>query len=416
MPVQLVIQPVDLVELGAQALFIEASGHRGVLGVVADRKIFVAKRLCGFGHLLEAALAVGCLSVHMEVALYVLQRDQFRQAAFQRRFDLATILAKLGLYKGETYGSKYFFFGAAANPLFAAEHAIFVDLKALGLSELADGDIVSLGAGKIMQGSAIAFFGDHAEVDLDGGFQDEGGLCIAARNDLGGFLITAEMFDGLRPVLACHQDIEVANRVLAAPVAACHGHIADAGPFPQERTQGLGKVFSGGKLKAPLSLGIFSGLLGDFCLDLCAETRQAANPVLFCSAGEFLYGRNAQRLVQGVNALRTKAWDRGKGCKCGRRAGFYFLKRRKAARSGDLIDFAGKILADARQTGKVFASLHHPRRTSGQIVDRLRGVAIGANAEGVCALNLKQIGETPEKLRYVCVMNRHIFMEAYLFE
>ena len=105
-----------------------------------------------------------------------------------------------------------------------------------------------------------------------------------------------------------------------------------------------------------------------------------------------------------------------KGCKCGGRAGFHFLKRRKAARPGDLIDFAGKILADARETGKVFARFYHPRRASGQIVDRLRSVAIGANTEGVCALNLKQIGETPEKLRYVCIMNRHIFMEAYLFE
>ena len=94
------------------------------------------------------------------------------------------------------------------------------------------------------------------------------------------------------------------------------------------------------------------GLFSEFRLDLCAEARQAANLVLFCCAGESPYGRNAQRLVQGVNALRTKAWHRGKGCKCGRRAGFYFLQRRKVARPGDLIDFAGKILADARQTGR----------------------------------------------------------------
>ena len=56
----------------------------------------------------------------------------------------------------------------------------------------------------------------------------------------------------------------------------------------------------------------------------------------------------------------------------------------KAAGSGNLLDFAGQVCADPRQRGEVFACRYHPGRTSGQIVDYLRGTAIGANAEGVC--------------------------------
>lgn len=119
--------------------------------------------------------------------------------------------------------------------------------------------------------------------------------------------------------------------------------------------------------------------------------------------------------MQGVDALRAEAGDGGEDSKRRGRARFHLLKRLKAAGSGNLLDFAGQVCADPRQRGEVFACRYHPGRTSGQIVDYLRGTAIGANAEGVCALDLKQIGKPSEKFRYVSIMNSHMFMEAYLF-
>ena len=82
--------------------------------------------------------------------------DQLRQLALDGSLDLAAVLAELGLDVGQADRLIDLLFGAAADAPLAAEDAVFVDLQALGLANLADRDVVALRAGEVVQRGAIA--------------------------------------------------------------------------------------------------------------------------------------------------------------------------------------------------------------------------------------------------------------------
>ena len=74
----------------------------------------------------------------------------------------------------------------------------------------------------------------------------------------------------------------------------------------------------------------------------------------------------------------------------------------------DLPDLAGEVLSDSGQAFEFFARGDHGRSTPGQIVDCLCRGAIGADAEGIGILDLKQIRKTPEKRPRWCRMTGHV--------
>jgi len=63
--------------------------------------------------------------------------------------------------------------------------------------------------------------------------------------------------------------------------------------------------------------------------------------------------------------------------------------------------------ADAAQLGEVFARSHHRGDALRQRLDHARGLAIGAHAERIGALDVQQIGGLIEHRRDLGVVDRH---------
>ena len=73
------------------------------------------------------------------------------------------------------------------------------------------------------------------------------------------------------------------------------------------------------------------------------------------------------------------------------------------AGAGELEDLAGEIVADAGQLGEILAAPDHGRDPLGQLGHGARGVAIGANAKDVLALDLEEVRDALQRVRDLCV-------------
>ena len=83
-----------------------------------------------------------------------------------------------------------------------------------------NGNIMCLGTGEIVQGGAIAFFGDNAQVHLHAAFEDDAGACWTCRQCFGDFIIGREI-PHYRVIRCCRDhDVEICNGLAHTPVAA----------------------------------------------------------------------------------------------------------------------------------------------------------------------------------------------------
>ena len=57
------------------------------------------------------------------------------------------------------------------------------------------------------------------------------------------------------------------------------------------------------------------------------------------------------------------------------------------------MNLAGQIYSDARQAGNIFASLDQQADIAPQFAQGVGSVPVGADAEGVVALNLQQVSD-----------------------
>lgn len=135
--------------------------------MIGDRHVFIATRLGRLRHLSQAALAVRGLGMDVEVAPDVLERDEVRQFAGNRRLDFAPVFAKLGLDVRQLDGGEDLFLSLPSDPFAFAKDAILVDLEPARPTNLANGDVVRLGAGEIVERRAITLLRYHAQIDLD---------------------------------------------------------------------------------------------------------------------------------------------------------------------------------------------------------------------------------------------------------
>ena len=163
--------------------------------MVGDRDVLVAQAAGRFDHFCERGFSVARVGVHLQIAADVVERDQRREFVRFRERDFAAILAQLGRDPVEAECGIHVALGAARNALRPSEYAVLVQLQLFGLRDLAQLDVVRLGAREVLHRGAEAGRLDHAQVHLQSARQPHGRARVALRGDMRDFAVLAEALD-----------------------------------------------------------------------------------------------------------------------------------------------------------------------------------------------------------------------------
>ena len=182
-----IIHVADAGGVGEGAGVVHAVGHGEVLRVVGDGDVAETAGEGGFGHVADGAGSVGLEGVHVEIAADVVAGDEGGQAAFGFAseaggggFELAAVLAEFGRDPGEIEGVVDVFFGFGSDDLvvFQAKQGVLGEGEATFDGALAEGDVVVLGAGEVLQGGAVGGAREEADVDLEVVAEGEGDFVL----------------------------------------------------------------------------------------------------------------------------------------------------------------------------------------------------------------------------------------------
>ena len=162
--------------------------------------------------------------MHVHVALYIGLRHQGGQCLICRSLDFALVFPQLGRNKIELELGIDLFFGFAGNWLLIVEtcEAVFAQGETHLQSALTQGNVVSLGAGEVLQGGAEGVRWKQTHIHLHTTALAKADLVFALRNNLHQAWESDEVLDQLLPTgivnarRACHQDIEITDRLASA--------------------------------------------------------------------------------------------------------------------------------------------------------------------------------------------------------
>ncbi len=101
MPMELVVQLVDLLPLGPQPLGVQAVGHGHAFGMVGDGDVLQPAGLSGFDHFLQRCLAVRGHGMHVQIADHVVDFDEPRQRTGGGPLEFETCFADLRRKAGQ---------------------------------------------------------------------------------------------------------------------------------------------------------------------------------------------------------------------------------------------------------------------------------------------------------------------------
>jgi hypothetical protein len=185
----LVVDLPDAGGVGEGAVVVHAVGHGEVFGVVGDGDVAETAEQGGFGHLAYGAGAIGLVGVHVEVAADIGEGDESRERAARwvgkaecGGFEFAAVFAELGGDVVEVEGVVDGLLCFRSNDLivFQSEQGVLGEGEAAFDGALAEGDVVVLGAGEVLEGGAVAGAGEEANVDLEVVAEGEGDFVLAA--------------------------------------------------------------------------------------------------------------------------------------------------------------------------------------------------------------------------------------------
>src|SRR5690606_26396024 len=106
---------------------------------------------------------------------------------------------------------------------------ILVAINARRMPKLPNMDVVVLRPGEIVQRSAIALGGNDANIRLHAALQRDSCPCRSLGSDFGDFLERNKVLDDRLALGASHEQVQVADGLLATPVAARHHDLLDTG-------------------------------------------------------------------------------------------------------------------------------------------------------------------------------------------
>ena len=145
-------------------------------------------------------------------------------------FEFAAVLAQFGwdVVEVECVVDGFFGVGGDDDVVFEAEQGVLGQGEAALDGALAEGDVVMLGAGEVLQGGAVACAGQQADVDLEVVAEGEGDLVLAAGEELvdegeGGDVLDGGGDDVGLAGGAGGEQVEIADGLAAAAEASRRG-------------------------------------------------------------------------------------------------------------------------------------------------------------------------------------------------
>lgn len=248
---KLLVELVDLFDLGEEAVFVQAAGLNGGFGVVGNAEVAEAEFARGGGHFGEGVFAVGGGGVVMERATEVGELDEFWELVLLGGFDFASVFAQGGVDGDEAKVVVEFVFrldgwGGVFLAVNGGAEAVFVEGEVFLLREGAEVDVVFLGAGEVLEGEGELGVGHGAEVALEAGFfarladaEADGCFGLTLGDDFGDRGELDEVGDHLNGVCGGNNEIEVMEGFFASAVRTCDGGLADRWVVAEGFEEGL---------------------------------------------------------------------------------------------------------------------------------------------------------------------------------
>ena len=343
----------------------------------------------------------------VQIAAQVLEAYELGQPPGSGGLDLAPVLAQFRRNEGQGNLIEDAFLGGAGDAPRPSEYAVLVDLETPRDAKLAHGDVVRLRPCEVVQRRAIALLRHNPQVDLQSGAQHDGGAGVAVGNDLGHLVVGDEPLHHVGALAGGDENVQVADGLLAPPIAARDHGLLHAFAAFQVLEQWLGEVFRSVEPEPLLDLPFVLELADELELGLGAE---AGKPVQLAGGRGLLQvgdGVDLELVEEDLGALGTDAGYGGQLDEAGRRAALHLLEQRQPFRLHELRDLGGEVLADAWQLGEVLALCEHVGNAVRQVADRARGVTIGAHAERVGTFDLEKIGKVVEGAGDLRVVDGH---------
>ena len=153
-------------DLFQEAIFAEAVRLEGGFRMIGDAKILQAVVDGGGGHFFERVAPVGGYGVVVEGAAEVIEFDESGKLAGGCGFDFPPVFAEFGRHPVQSKGPVNVFFIEHFRDLAISGEIVFIEGEALFEGEGAEGDVVFLAAGEVLQGKGEVLVGNGAEVAL----------------------------------------------------------------------------------------------------------------------------------------------------------------------------------------------------------------------------------------------------------
>ena len=157
--------------------------------MVGNRDVVIPPPGGGLGDLVNGAVAVGIVGVDVQVTADIVEGDQVGQGVRAGGLDLAAVFPEFGGNPVKADPFIDFLLRPSRQPSGAPVEPVLVNLPPFGEGDFAQLDVVGLGAGKVEQGGPEARRRYDAEVGLEAGAQDHGGLRLAGGEDLADFAV-----------------------------------------------------------------------------------------------------------------------------------------------------------------------------------------------------------------------------------
>ena len=181
---QHLVQRVDLLPLQSQPAVAQARR------VVAHREVLVPQRLRGARHLLDRRLSIRPGRVRVQVAAQVAALDQDRQRTVAGSSELAAVLAQLGrdVRVAKVRVELLLVGGLELLAGLRVRDRVLRDGEAPANGVFAQGDVVVLRAGEVLQQVPVRLGWHHPKVEPEPLVRDHSRLRVALRDDRGDVL------------------------------------------------------------------------------------------------------------------------------------------------------------------------------------------------------------------------------------
>jgi hypothetical protein len=274
---------------------------------------------------------------------------------------------------------------------------VLVEGQALGEGPLAEPDIVLLGAREVHDGRAPLTLGQQAHIGLHRGLlialgdteppaeaderQTHRALELAADEDLEHGGVVAERLAGGLGVRRGHEDVQVADRLLAAPQRARERGARHTGDGPHPPQDRLGQRHRHADVQPPArGLQERDGLL-DVLDRLLAHAGQGQDAAVGDDPLEVGDGRDAALVPQQLDGLGPQAADLQQVEHARGDLGGEFVVLGDDAAFGELGDLGGGALADALDGDQGLGVAGDGLQVRGMVADDPGRLGVGVDPE-----------------------------------